>query len=202
MSEGIAAGVNVPAGGYGPAALLAEYRMGPEFRRPVLVHFALNFAGTVLLTILAVEASPVGYVLGSVTAAAATYYGIAYLWRGRFRTRVTARGIEARGYRNHVVPWDQVRGIEIGGWSYGTEAGLYQGVSRGGFTTGQAGSAAAARSGKMARIATVKVVRADGKKVLLRAPLVTGWASDPYFNDKARQLQDLARQHAGMAAAR
>ncbi len=42
--------------------------------------------------------------------------GLTYLWRGRFRTRVTAEGIEIRGYFNHFVPWEEVRGIEVRGY--------------------------------------------------------------------------------------
>jgi hypothetical protein len=45
--------------------------------------------------------------------ALAVYCGVSYVWRRRFRTRVTSRGIEVRGYFNHFVTSDEVRGIEV-----------------------------------------------------------------------------------------
>jgi hypothetical protein len=42
--------------------------------------------------------------------------------------------------------------------------------------------------GYRAKLATVRVARADGSRVLLRAPLVTAWPNDPRFDDKVRPM--------------
>lgn len=52
-------------------------------------------------------------------------------------------------------------------------------------------------SGAPAQLATVTVIRLDNKRILLPAPLVTAWASDPTFTDNARQLQQLCEEYAG-----
>ncbi|MGH3305112.1 MAG: hypothetical protein ACRDOK_26280 [Streptosporangiaceae bacterium] len=55
-----------------------------------------------------------------------------------------------------------------------------------------AGVASARGTGSgISRLASIAVVRADGHKVRLRAPLVSGWAADPDFDDKAMQLEQL-----------
>ncbi len=53
--------------------------------------------------------------------------------------------------------------------------------------------------GAGARLATIAVVRVRRRKVLLRAPLVTAWAADPRFTEKASQLRQFARQYTGHA---
>ena len=52
-----------------------------------------------------------------------------------------------------------------------------------------------AAAGARARLGTVRLVRTSGRRMLLRAPLATSWAIDPYFEQKARQMQELANQY-------
>ncbi|HTT53486.1 MAG TPA: hypothetical protein VMH35_18995 [Streptosporangiaceae bacterium] len=132
-----------------------------------------------------------------ITWAAAAVFGagalleaVRYVWQGRFRTRLTARGIEARGYFDHFIPWSEVTGIQAGGtavpdaepapiagrpWDSPARPPLsrvthpYEGGYRG-------------------KLASVRVTRRQGRSVLLRAPLVTSWQDDPQFGDKVQLL--------------
>lgn len=172
-----------------------EYRLSTQYRRPALVRFCVTAALTV---IFAVTGLPILDGAAAITGALAGYFGLSFLWRGRFRTRVTSRGVEVRGYFNHLVPWEQVRDIEVSGFgpdqmpldeSFDTQQYTRMRV-RG------AGVANARSPGSgMSRLASISVVRADGHKVRLRAPLVSGWAADPDFDDKARQLELLCVQY-------
>jgi hypothetical protein len=80
-----------------------EYKLGPEFSRPVL-------ARTLVLAVLTGLCAGVGQTSGMAAAVAwvtgplALYNLSMYLWRRRFRTRVTAQGLQIRGYFNHFVP--------------------------------------------------------------------------------------------------
>lgn len=166
-----------------------EYRLSPQFRRPTLVRF---FITAVLTVVLAVTGLPILYGAAAITGALAGYFGGSYLWRGRFRTRVTSRGIEVRGYFNHLVPWEQVRDIEVSGFGP-DQMGLDENVGTGMYPWLSARSAASPPSdgSNISRLASISVVRADGSKIRLRAPLASGWAADPDFDDKARQLEQL-----------
>jgi hypothetical protein len=185
-----------------------EYRLSREFRQPVLSRLIISTVITAILwSLLASPFYPLAYFAGSIAAAVAVASAAAYLWRGRFRTRVTARGIEMRGYFNHFVPWDEVRDIMVVryGSPYLRQDDTFRPqirVSRRTSYRSYRGPNARSTSGKLARLATIRVVRTNGRKLMLRAPIVTGWASDPYFADKARQLQQLCNLYAGPAELR
>jgi hypothetical protein len=85
-----------------------EYRLSAAYRRPVLMRFILNSALTLIMVASAFGSSgglhALVLLVGSVSGVIAVCCGVACLWRGRFGTRVTGRGIQARGYFNHFVP--------------------------------------------------------------------------------------------------
>jgi hypothetical protein len=179
---------------HGPVnGVAAAYRPAPGYRRPDLARFVKYLLVTVALMIIGTIAS-FGYIVGSITAVVAAGYGVSYVWRGRFQTIVTPAGIEIRRFGNRTVPWNAVRAIEVGG--YGA-ASLRQPALRRRGRLQSAGSVWGSTSGAAARLATVTVVRLDNKRILLPAPLVTAWASDPSFTDKARELQRLCELYAG-----
>jgi hypothetical protein len=172
-----------------------EFRLPREFRRPALRRFVILAALTVFLVFLV--PFPLIRDAAWLTGALAVFSGGLYLWRGRFVTKVTSRGIAARGFVHHFVPWEDVAGVEVGG--YGAAARLtetysstqyYRGSLRHGENVGGGGS-----SDRLANLASVKVVRASGHKLKLPAPMVTSWSADPDFGDKARQLQALCQQY-------
>jgi hypothetical protein len=168
-----------------------EYRLSPQYRRPARTHFFFMAALTVGCVVTRLPVLGGAAVLSGTLA---VFYGVSYVWRGRFRTRVTSRGIEVRGYFNHFVPWELVRDVEV------TEFGpdrvqLGDGPDAPQYTrlrlTGASVASIGSPGGSMSRLATISVVRADGSKLMLRAPLVSGWAADPEFDRKAWQLDQL-----------
>jgi hypothetical protein len=172
-----------------------EYRLSRQYRRPALNRFV---AMVVLTVICVVTRTTTLEVAAYATGALAVIFGAQYLWQGRFATRVTSRGIEAHGYFNHFVPWQDVRDIEVTSWSagrltadegYGTQTYASASVYGAGVRVRRASP------NRMSHIASIKVVRANGSKLRLHAPVVSGWASDPDFDDKARQLDQLCARY-------
>ncbi len=195
----------LPGSAIGPEV---EFRTQPKYRKRALTRFSTWAVLTVAAGAAAAGGLGAGRVAAIVAGAMTVGYGAAYFWQRRFATRVTGRGIDVHGYFHHFIPWQDVRGIEVGGYGPANATLGESFASSGGQPAEHAGelsmlgrgvpaTSGTGSSRRMARLATITVVRADGRKVLLRAPLVTGWASDPYFGDKARQLQALCRQYAG-----
>jgi hypothetical protein len=184
-------------GWYGDSAPAVEFRLSRAYSQPNLVRFIVFGALAALAgfcwsrnTFSLFPLATTGF------GALALYNGAAYWWRQRFRTRLTAQGILIRGYFNHFVPWDNIKSFEVGGYGESrpldddlsvTRVSRYGSYQRAG---GRAGN-----TGRRARLATVHVVRVRGRKMLLRAPLVTSWAPDPYFEQKTSQLQELRGQY-------
>jgi hypothetical protein len=172
-----------------------EYRLSPQHRRPARNYFLLMAALTAVCVVTRLQVLDGAAVI---TGALAVFFGVSYVWRGRFRTRVTSRGIEVRGYFNHFVPWERVRDVEV------TEFGpdrvlLGEGSDAPHYTrlrlTGASVSSIGSPGGGMSRLASIWVVRADGSKLLLRAPMVSAWAADPEFDRKAWQLDQVCVQY-------
>ena len=176
-----------------PATAATVYRPPPGYRRPFIARFFQYLLITAVLVVIG-STTLIGYYVGSITAVVALGYGISYLWRGRFQTTLTPAGIEIRRYGNRHVPWSSVRAIEVGGYG-AASVRLSPGYRRRGYKS--ANPVWGRTSGAPAELATVTVVRFDNKRILLPAPLVTAWASDPSFTDKARQLRQLCDQYAG-----
>ncbi len=184
---------NTAASGYQPATPEAVYRPAPGYRRPFLAR-SIRYLVLTAAALSIGGIAPIGYLAGSITAVFTVGYGISYLWRGRFQTIVTANGIEIRRWGNRLVPWSSVRAIEIGGYG-AASLGLSRPYRR--RLRDSAGPVWGRTSGAPAKYATVTVVRLDGKRILLPAPLVTAWASDHTFTAQARHLQELCDQYAG-----
>jgi hypothetical protein len=178
---------------YGDSAPDVEFRLSKAFTRPNLVGLIVCGAVAALAGFCWSRDSFSLFPIATIGfGALALYHGVAYGWRRRFRTRITARGLLIRGYFNHFVPWGNVKSFEVGG--YGESRRLdddlsvrrvsrYGSYNRAGGRIGNAG--------RRARLGVVHVVRVRGRKMLLRAPLVTSWAPDPYFDEKTHQLQEL-----------
>jgi Bacterial PH domain len=171
------------------------------YRKPLVRRCAVSLVFAAVFAFCASNgiAAVVTWVLAAVFGAAALLYATRYAWTGRFRTRLSAEGIEIRGYLNHFVPWADVAGLDTAGYNapkrsltpatpYLTPSGAvntgYDTVRRGRRRAGRLSSTAGYRS----RLATVRVTRTSGHSLLLRAPLVTAWQSDPKFDDKVRLI--------------
>jgi hypothetical protein len=183
--------------------ILAEYRLAPAYRRPFLSRFIISAVPTGLLAFAVAERPDPGLLLvAGLLGLAALYNGIAYVWRGRFRTRVTTHGIEVRGYFSHFVPWAEVKAIQEEGYGqsqpldagYDVQYAVYGAAPRPG-TFRKGGGRMGSTTGRRARLGVIRIVRRPGKGLMLRAPLVTAWAPDPYFSAKLRQMQALSGQY-------
>lgn len=131
------------------------------------------------------------YVIGGLFGAFAAMCGVAYVWRGRFRTVLTPRGIRSRGYFSRFVPWSAIAGFQVR--SHGPARTLED--------DGRAGSFSVSRGGARGQVivsdrrqprvrVVVQVVRVNGHRLTLPAPVVTGWSSDCDFDDKVRLMQE------------
>lgn len=143
-------------------------------------------------------ANPVPVLFFTVCALVAVYNGVMFIWRGRFRTRVTTDGIEIHGYFNHFVPWADVRATQDDGYgqSQPLDAGYAGEMTSSGRVYGSNSSSfGMGTTGRRARLGVVRIFRHHGKSMMLRAPLVTAWAPDPNFSDKLSQMQALSGQY-------
>jgi hypothetical protein len=189
------------AGDTGLSGRDVVFTLGRGYRRPLVRRCAVSLVFSAILAFCASNgiAAVVTWVLAAVFGAAALIYAARYAWSGRFRTRLSAEGIEIRGYLNHRVPWSDVTGLETAGYNapkrsltpatpYLARSGAintgYDTVRRGRRRGNQLNSTA----GYRAKLATVRVTRSRGHSLLLRAPLVTAWQSDPEFEDKVRLI--------------
>jgi hypothetical protein len=184
--------------GYVPSGQIAEYRLAPRYVRPNRTRFATFGVLTVLMAVAWERSHEAGLsYLALICGLTAVYNGAAYIWRSRFRTRLTSEGVEILGYFNHFVPWRDVQGFEVGGYgdSRPLNAGYDVRVAVAGRASYRRSGGPIANTGRRARLGTVHLVRTSGRRMLLRAPLVTSWAPDPHFDEKTRQLQSLSGQY-------
>jgi hypothetical protein len=188
-------------GGTGLSGRDVVFTLDRGYRRPLVRRCGASSVFAVIFAFCASSGIAAGlmWALAAVFGATALLYAARYVWIGRFRTRLSAEGIEIHGYLNHRVPWSDVAGFETGGYNapkrsltpatpYLTRSGAidtsYPTVRRRRGRAGQVNSTAGYRS----RLATVRVTRTSGHSLLLRAPLVTAWQSDPEFEDKVRLI--------------
>jgi hypothetical protein len=165
---------------------------GRGYRAPLLRRAGILLLLAVIAAVLAGSGfvAPLAWAAAAFLGAAALTQGTLYVWQGRFRTRLSAPGIEAHGYFGHFIPWSEVTSLDIGGFTVpGAEAAAITGtpwnspvvqpMSRAAFNF---------EGGYRGKLATIRVARRKGRSVLLRAPLVTSWQDDPGFDDKTRAI--------------
>lgn len=192
--SGAISGTWTGAGQLGSPGVLAEYQLPSRYRRPFLSRFFVACVFTGLFGLAVAEKPNPGLVtVACLVGIAAVYNGAVFIWRGRFRTRVTTQGIEIHGYFNHFVPWDDIKAVQEDG--YGESQPLDAGYDVRSSPFGRRHSGAGTTTGRRARLGVVRIVRRRGKSMMLRAPLVTAWAPDPQFSEKLRQMQALSGQY-------
>jgi hypothetical protein len=188
------------AGGTGLSGRDVTFTLDRGYRKPLVRRCAVSLVFAIIFAFCASAIAPsLMWALAAVFGAAALLYATRYVWAGRFRTRLSAEGIEIRGYFNHRVPWSNVAGFETGGYNAPKRSltpatpylkpsdaidTSYATVRLRRMRAGHGNSTA----GYRARLATVRVNRTRGHSLLLRAPLVTAWQSDPEFEDKVRLI--------------
>jgi hypothetical protein len=167
------------------------FTLDPGFRKPLVGRGIAALIATVPMLLLGLLTAAAGFFSTfiwfwvAVTGAAALDYWVRYFWVGRFRTRLSPEGIGIRGYFNHFVPWVEVIGMEVTGYDEPTNLGR-----------DTADRYFNATGGVRAKLYTVRLVRAGHRRrMLLRAPLVTAWQSDPEFTDKVDTIRDWYRTY-------
>ncbi|HWF81301.1 MAG TPA: hypothetical protein VN695_12025 [Streptosporangiaceae bacterium] len=166
------------------------FSLGRRFRAPWLRRLIISLLITACLLLPGRRLLGAAILMAQVTAVAAAIY----LWQGRFRTILTVHGIKVRGYFNHFVPWTDVAGFDV------VKYGAPRPMAEEGILAPRSGSyprvnRRLASGGKLARLATVAVVRVNGRRVQLRAPWVTSWQFDPDFDDKVTTMQRWWREY-------
>jgi hypothetical protein len=172
---------------------------GHGYRAPLLRRAGIFLVLTAIAAFLAGSGvvPQLAWTAAALLGAATLAQGTRYVWQGRFRTRLSATGIEARGYLGHFIPWSEVTGLDIGGFTVpdaetaaitGTpwNSPVTQPLSRAAFNS---------EAGYRGKLATIRVTRRNGRSVLLRAPLVTSWQDDPEFDDKTRVIRQWWRDY-------
>ncbi len=166
---------------------------GRGYRAPLLRRAGILLMLTAIAAFLAGSGvvPPLAWAATVLLGAAALSQGTLYLWQGRFRTRLSATGIDAHGYFGHFIPWSEVTGLDIGGFTVpDAEAAAITGTPWNSPVTQPLSRATFnSEAGYRGKLATIRVARRNGRSVLLRAPLVTSWQDDPGFDDKARVIR-------------
>jgi hypothetical protein len=179
----------MPAG-YGLTGADVVFTPGRGYRAPVVRRGAVSLTVAGLLALLA-GFGVLTVVTGPVAAAfalAALAQAVLFRGQGRFRTRLTATGIEARGYRTRTIPWSEVAGLDVAGHELTDARQLGITGQPWNSPVQRPGSWLAPSGGYRARMATIRVIRRHGRPVLLHAPVVTATQDDPEFAAKARLI--------------
>jgi hypothetical protein len=159
-----------------------EFRLSRGYRARLLWRGCVGLALAVALFVAGLNTSALKWVALFPLAYSACSLAM-YLWRGRFRTRLTPRGIEMHRYFNKFVPWQSIRDIET--LSYDRVADVPVANTR---------NRTVSPRGRGPRlVAAVRIVRTSGHRTQLPAPLVTDSQDDPDFDDKVRLIK--ARWH-------
>jgi hypothetical protein len=185
----------------------AVFSLDRGFRKPLVLRGAL----TIVIGGLAAAASallgPPMLVVAGLFGLVAAGFGVTYLLQGRFRTVLTPEGIHVRGYFSHFIPWPAVAGFAVR--SHGAAPSWDGSDGEGGgspaqpievFRGSRSGAAMSrGNSRTSAPLVSVQVVRTNGHRLTLRAPVVTGWQDDPGFDDKVRLMEQWRRQYGAPA---
>jgi hypothetical protein len=156
-----------------------EFMLSPEHRRPYGMRAIGCLVVAVLFGFAAVAALAIAVVPAVLFLLAAVVAGVRWYGRLTFATRVSADGIEVRGYRAKHVPWADVKGIEVHD---------YVRAARVGVRNGPAGRSRSG-SGGHKKEAVVKVSLHSGRVLELRAPMVTRELGDSEFDNKVSALR-------------
>jgi hypothetical protein len=162
-----------------------EFRPGPRYRNWLLVRATVGLVlGFAFLAVARGQGTLDLIALVPLAYAACCLVGWAR--RGMMSTRLTSQGIAIRGYRSRFVPWQDITAVEVVSYDRAQSIAVASARTR--------RSSTAARRSRTRKVATVQIVRANGRRIELSAPLVTGIQEDPDFDDKARLIQARWRQ--------
>jgi hypothetical protein len=156
-----------------------EFRLGRGYRtRPLalgclalVIAAALYAAGLHMPALQWLAVFPLAYAAGGFAVCA---------WRSHVSTRLTVRGIEIRGYRRKLVPWQDIKNIETVSSDRVADVPVANARTR----------APSPHGAGPRTVAAVRIVRTNGHRIHLPAPLVTSSQADPDFDDKVRLIKE------------
>jgi hypothetical protein len=193
--------VTAPASGL--SGQEAVFSLDRGFRKPLVQRGAL----TIVIGGLAAAASALlgrpMLVVAGLCGLVAAGFGVAYLLQSRFRTVLTPEGIHVRGYFSHFIWWPAVAGFAVRShgaapsWDGGDGESPAQPIDV--FRSSREGGMLTGRRRTSAPLVSVQVVRTNGHRLTLRAPVVTGWQDDSGFDDKVRLMEQWRRQYGAPA---
>jgi Bacterial PH domain len=160
-----------------------EFRLGRGYRtRPLalgclalVIAAALYAAGLHMPALQWLAVFPLAYAAGSLAVCAS---------RSHVRTRLTAQGIEIRRYRRKLVPWQAIKNIETTSSDHVADVPVANARLRTQSPHGRGPGT----------VAAVRIVRTNGHRIHLPAPLVTSSQADPDFDDKVRLIKERWQQ--------
>ena len=158
-----------------------EFRPGPGLRSRQLWSGVIALVVAIVLVVLSWNANvllkwlfvlPLGYAVIRLTS---------YVLRGRFRTRLTAQGIDVHGFLHRFVPWDAISDIEAYNIQRVTDIPVANPNIQGRYTS---------KERPRRKRAFVQVVRRNGRIVELPAPLLSDFEHDPQFDFKVKVIRE------------
>ncbi len=158
-----------------------EYRPQRGIGTPALLRACFAIVVAAILLSLGLQSRAAVY-LAAFPAALAVAWFAGYAVQRRYRTRLTATGIETRRVRTRSIPWTQIRDVEVVKLARVAQVRVV-----GNRRAGRYGS----RSGGGARkVASIRVQQANGRWRELPMPVARENAADPEFTDKSNVIRD------------
>jgi hypothetical protein len=177
----------------------------PLLRRGVTT---LVFAG--LAAAAAAWFGPPMLVIAGLLGLGAVGCAAAYVWEGTFRTVLRPDGIHIRRYARRFIPWSDVACFRVRrhgqldsapGDPRTEHTDQPRALQMGQRNMPEWDRPPDENRRRPSGHVTVEVVRANGRRLLLPAPVVSGPEGDYQFNDKVRQLEQWRQHYAGALSA-
>ena len=162
-----------------------EFRPGPGMRTRQLWSGLIALLVAIALAVLGWHADPLVRWLWVLPLAYSAIRLTSYVWRGRFRTRLTDQGIDVHSFLHHFLPWDTISNIEAYNIQRVKDIPVSPPNIQGRYSS---------RERPRRKRAFVQIVRANGRVVELPAPLLSDLEHDPEFDAKVRVIRERWQQ--------
>ena len=158
-----------------------EYTPQRGVGNATLARAIIAVAVTGILVSLSVQ-SPAAAVVAAFPAALAVAWFTSYAGQRRLRARLTATGIESRRLRTKVIPWTQIRDVQVVNRVTVAQLAVMGSRASGRRTTSSGGGAR--------KLSSVRVQQANGRWRELPLPVAWENAPDPGFTRKAEEISE------------
>jgi hypothetical protein len=162
-----------------------EFRPGPGLRSRQLWSGLITLIIAIALIVVTWHADAALRWLFVIPLAYAACRLTSYVWRGKFRTRLTPQGIDVHGFLHRFVPWDSISDIEAYNIQRVKDIPVADPNIQGRYSS---------RDRPRRKRAFVQVVRDNGRVVELPAPLLSDFEHDPQFDAKVKVIRERWQQ--------